>query len=124
MDDQANGVYTFDIDMIPDIRVGHENNAWKASYTTDYYLANYQNMPYFQAEAATTALGEAEAEVVMSIINTYAQADPPRPNPFDDCDYIFFIHGEHWWDSYQGIALTGLTEDYWGTVSSKIRGWL
>jgi len=115
MEDQANGVYTYDIESVtaPDNRY----QAWMADYNTTEYIANYDSMTYNVAGACYGAAGEVHAEVVTEILATYDQWN--LPNPFLDCDYIYFIHAVPIWNGYQGIATTNLNPDYWqGTLGS------
>jgi len=115
MDDQANGVYTYDIESVtdPDDRY----RTWMADYNTTEYIANSHSMTYNLAGACWGAPGEVHAEILTEILAAYSPE-----NPFVDCDYIFFIHAIPIWTGYQGMATTRLSRNYWQSLLGSTGG--
>jgi M6 family metalloprotease-like protein len=115
MDDQANGVYTYDIESVT---VPNDTYAtWMADYNTTEYIANSDSMTYNLAEACSGARGEVHAEILTEILAAYSP-----DNPFADCDYIFFIHAVKFWEGPEGIATTNLRSTYWQGILGSTLG--
>ncbi len=118
MEDQANGIYTFDIAAVT--VPGNRYLAWMTDHDTTDYIANFATMTYNQAGAGYGATGEVHAEILVEILAAYDQSS--LPNPFLDCDYIFFIHAVPIWTGYQGIANTFLGASYWAGLLGSTSG--
>lgn len=118
MEDQADGIYTYDIESVT--VPGDRYRTWMADYDTTMYIANHDSMTYNLAGACSGAPGEVHAEILTEILATYDQAS--LPNPFADCDYIFFIHAVKIWEGYEGIAGTSLAYNYWQGILGSTSG--
>lgn len=117
MEDQADSVYTYDIQSVTLPPPGNPYGTWMADYNTAEYDTNFASMPYNQAGAGFGASGEVHAEILTKILAAYGP-----DNPFMDCDYIFFIHAVKIWEGYEGNAATSLDTDYWQGVLGSTRG--
>ena len=115
MHDQTNGIHTFDMRSV---KVPNDTlQTWMADYDTTVYISNYESMTYNQAEACHGPYGEVHAEILTEILGTYEQAS--RPNPFSNCDYIFFIHPDKLGEGAEGMANIALSPQYWKVSSDR-----
>jgi len=117
MNDQANGYYTFE-EMAaitrPQMDYGPPYYVWWADYEPSEYIDNYEDNDWYKDKAAETSYGVVNAEIVDKIIDYYDQHYDGL-NPFDDCDYVFFVHNCNTFQNsaWKGICRTGLLSSYW-----------